>query len=69
MQQEKVACKSKRGSSKKVAIENPAEFAIAFANLATTVSEKADDWVARNGNQGIFAVLLMIMPEVRHTDL
>ena len=66
MQQESAERKGKRRSSRKIAIQNPRDFSVAFANLATTVSEKADDWVARNGNQSIFSVLLIIMPEVSH---
>ncbi len=67
--QEMPARKRTRKSSRKVLIEQPAEFAIAFANLATQKTENADDLVARNGDRSIFSVLRMIMPEVSHDSL
>jgi hypothetical protein len=44
-------------------IDEPAELAIAFANVVT-IQSGPDDWVARNGNKSIFAVLYMLLPEV-----
>ena len=65
-EQENAAHKKCRRSSRTVVIENLAEFVVAFANVATAVSEKTDDWVARNGDKSIFSVLRTILPEVRH---
>ena len=42
------------------------DLAAAFANLVTKPSDKASDWVARNGNESIFSVLWKLLPEVIH---
>jgi hypothetical protein len=47
-------------------IDNPADLAIAFANVVTYESANADDWVARNGDRSIFSALRLVLPEVRH---
>ncbi len=55
---------NKRKLPRKVLIENPADFAIAFANLVTQATENPEDLVARNGDKSIFSVLRLIMPKV-----
>ena len=45
-------------------IDNPAELAAAFANVVTTPSEMAHDWVARNGDKSIFTAFRIVLPEV-----
>ena len=42
------------------------DLAVAFANLVTKPSDKASDWVARNGIESIFSVLWKLLPEVIH---
>ena len=43
---------------------DPAELAALFANVVTTPSEMAYDWVARNGDKSIFTAFRMVLPEV-----
>ncbi len=40
------------------------ELAAIFANVVTTPSPHADDWVARNGDESLFSVLHRILPSV-----
>ncbi len=47
-----------------MSVENPADFAIAFANIATKASENSEDWVARNKQLSIFSALQSVFPEV-----
>ncbi len=66
MQQEKVVPTSRCKSPRPVLLEDPTEFAIAFANIATRASENSGyrDWVARNGTMSIFSALESVFPEV-----
>ncbi len=44
-----------------------AELAAAFANVVTTPSEMAYDWVARNGDKSIFTAFRIVLPEVSNS--
>jgi hypothetical protein len=69
MQQETDKSTSTNKLPRPVLLEVPAEFAIAFANIATRASENSDlcDWVARNGKMSIFSALQSVFPEVSHS--
>ena len=40
------------------------QFAMAFACAVTRASEKESDWIAKNGDESIFALLSRLVPEV-----
>ncbi len=69
MHQERVVFTSSGKSPRPILLEVPAEFAIAFANIATQASENSEDWVARNGKMSIFSALESVFPEVSHPSM
>ena len=46
-------------------IENPEELAALFATAVTCASDNRRDFVARNGEYSIFALLSTTLPEVQ----
>ena len=44
------------------------DFASIFAQNVTETSDRLQDWVARNGQHSIFAVLQRLLPEVISLD-
>jgi hypothetical protein len=56
---------SRQSVSHRIDIKNPAEFSIAFAVAVTESSDNPDDWIAKKGNESIFALLYEVFPQAR----
>ena len=69
-EQHKEACttcfakKIKLMPARRVLTQRPIELAVAFSTVVTVQSDNPGDWVARNGDESIFAILSKLLAEV-----
>ena len=50
--------------ARRVLTQRPIELAVAFSTVVTVQSDNPGDWVARNGDESIFAILSKLLAEV-----
>jgi hypothetical protein len=68
-QTETATSKKRSRKRKSVLIDNPRQLAAHFASCVTTESKNSTHWVAKNGDNSLFKILVRMLPDVRMIDI